>query len=78
MNTTINTQATEAARLCGELVTLLTCAREHAKSPDDFAQFHVGNLVICAADHADALYDLLLQAQAPAICAEQSSEGGAA
>lgn len=78
MNTTTTTQATEAARICGELVTLLTCAREHAKSPDDFAKFHVGNLVSCAADHADALYDLLLQAQAPAIRAQQLSEGGAA
>lgn len=76
MSTT--TPTTEAARICGELVTLLTCASEHAKSPDDFAQFHVGNLVSCAADHADALYDLLLQAQAPTIHAQQSSEGGGA
>jgi hypothetical protein len=72
------TPTTEAARLCGELVTLLTCAREHAKSPDDFAQFHVGNLLNCAADHADTLYDLLLQAALPAIPAQQSSEGDAA
>lgn len=76
MSTT--TPTTEAARICGELVTLLTCAREHAKSPEDFAQFHVGNLVSCAADHADSLYDLLLRAARSASPAQQSSEGGAA
>lgn len=75
---TTTTPTTEAARICGELVTLLACAREHAKSPEDFAQFHVGNLVSCAADHADSLYDLLLQAARPASPAPQSSEGGAA
>lgn len=71
------TTTTEAARLCGELVTLLTCAREHDKSPEDFAQFHVGNLLNCAVDHADALYELLLQAARPASRAQESSEGGA-
>lgn len=72
------TTNTEAARICGELVTLLTCAREHAKSPEDFGRFHLGNLVSCAADHADRLHDLLLQAARSASPAPQSSEGGAA
>jgi hypothetical protein len=78
MSDPTTTTAAEAVRLCGELVTLLTCAREYVKTPDDFAWFHADNLVSCAADLTDDLYDLLLKAAAPAIRARQSSEGGAA
>jgi len=78
MSTTTTTQATEAARICGELVTLLTCAREYIKKPDDYSQFHAGNLMSAAAALNEDLYDLLLKAAAPAIRAQQSSEGGEA
>lgn len=74
MSTT--TKTTEAARLCGELVTLLTCARDYAKNPNDFSLFHIENLVNSAADLTDDLYDILLKAAAPEIRARQlRSEG---
>jgi hypothetical protein len=78
MRTGIPTPAAEAVRLCGELVTLLTCAREYIKAPNDFSQFHAENLVCCAADLTDDLYDLLLKTAAPEIKAQQLQEGGEA
>ena len=77
MKTDIPTPAAEAVRLCGELVTLLTCAREYAKTPNDFSWFHTENLVNSAADLTDDLYDILLKAAAPEIRARQLREGRA-
>lgn len=78
MTGTTTTPAADAARLCGELVTLLTCARQYAASPDDFAKFHADNLLNCAADLADRLHDRLLQDESRARKVQPQSAGDAA